>query len=38
LFLGGFGLLRGPAVTHYQQVLSATDEAAGNSAATSPVG
>jgi phenylacetic acid degradation operon negative regulatory protein len=38
LFLGGFGLLRGPAVTHYQQVLSATNEAAGNSAATSPVG
>ena len=36
LFLAGFGLLRAPAVAHYQRVLSATDEAAaGNSAAAS---
>jgi phenylacetic acid degradation operon negative regulatory protein len=38
LFLAGFGLLRAPAVAHYRQVLSATDEAAaGNSAAARPV-
>ena len=36
LFLAGFGLLRAPAVAHYQQVLAATDEAAGNDASARP--
>jgi phenylacetic acid degradation operon negative regulatory protein len=33
LFLAGFGLLRAPAVAHYQQVLKATGEAATGDAA-----
>ena len=36
LFVAGFGLLRTPAVAHYQQVLAATDEAAGNDASARP--
>ena len=39
MFLAGFGLLRAPAVAHYQQVLEATGEAAaptGNAAASKP--
>jgi phenylacetic acid degradation operon negative regulatory protein len=39
LFLAGFGLLRGPAVAHYRQVLAATDEAGnGTAAAARPTG